>query len=159
MFEREATLVRLALGALNTDNENTENFVTVHHIGSTSVPKIYAKPIIDMLGMVRDIEKIDPRAFDEIGYVFREEGGIPFCRFLYKGDWALRSHHLHIFEAGAPQIQRHLVFRDYLRKNVEEKKCSCGRHDRSRRFFWVTCLAWTILGCAGLLSEDAGGIE
>jgi GrpB-like predicted nucleotidyltransferase (UPF0157 family) len=111
-FEKEATVVRQALGA---------NFVAVHHIGSTSVPGLAAKPIIDMLGVVHDITQIDAVALDRLGYENRGELGIAFRRFFQKGV-PRRTHHLHIWEEGNPDIDRHLLFRDYLRSRPDDVK-------------------------------------
>ncbi len=94
----------------------------IHHIGSTSIDTIYAKPIIDMLAEVKDIEKVAPlnAAIEALGYVSMGELGIPGRRFFRKDNHAgIRTHHLHVFEVGSPQIDRHLVFRDYLRCHVE----------------------------------------
>ena len=50
MYELEETLIRSILG---------DELLEIHHIGSTSIPRIYAKPIIDILPVVRDIHRID----------------------------------------------------------------------------------------------------
>ncbi len=87
----------------------------IHHIGSTSIPGIYAKPIIDILGGARKIEDIDPYndAMARIGYGARGEFGLPGRRFFVKGV-PKRTHHLHIFESGNTELTRHLAFRDYM---------------------------------------------
>jgi GrpB-like predicted nucleotidyltransferase (UPF0157 family) len=72
--------------------------------------------------VVRDIEKID--AFNErmsqLGYLPKGENGIPGRRFFIKGDEIHRTHHLHIFAVGHPDIERHLNFRDYLIAHPED---------------------------------------
>jgi GrpB-like predicted nucleotidyltransferase (UPF0157 family) len=93
--------------------------LSIHHFGSTSIPGICAKPIIDILLIVRDIEAVDalvPR-LEKLGYHAVGEYGISGRRFFYKGNDDLRSHHLHIYESGNPHILRHLVFRDYMRSH------------------------------------------
>ncbi len=87
----------------------------IHHIGSTSIPGIYAKPIIDILGGARKIEDIDKYtdAMARIGYEAWGEFGLPGRRFFVKGV-PKRTHNLHIFEAGNTEITRHLAFRDYM---------------------------------------------
>ncbi len=107
-FEREAEQMTKALGG---------NVVTVHHIGSTAIPGIYAKPILDILLVVRSHAELDAKqaALEAIGYEARGEAGIPGRRF-FRQDNALgdRTHQIHAFEDGSPQIMRHLAFRDYL---------------------------------------------
>ncbi|MDZ7960500.1 MAG: GrpB family protein [Aulosira sp. DedQUE10] len=107
-FEDEAKLVALALG---------ENVVAIHHIGSTSIPNIYAKPIIDMLVQVKDIAKLDEQnsAMTALGYEVMGEFGVPGRRFFRKDDeTGTRTHHIHIFEFNFSELQRHLAFRDYM---------------------------------------------
>jgi GrpB-like predicted nucleotidyltransferase (UPF0157 family) len=112
-FRREAAVLAGLLG---------EELVAVHHIGSTSVPGLAAKPIVDMLVEVRAIAAIDDLtpALVERGYLARGEFGIPGRRYLIKGTIEERSHHIHIYEAGNPEIARHLAFRDYLRTHAED---------------------------------------
>ena len=95
--------------------------VAIHHIGSTAVPGIKAKPVIDLLVVVTDLDALDLQAsaLSEIGYQPRGDFGIPGRRFFTKDTSGLRSHHLHCFAAGDPHIERHLLFRDYLRAHPE----------------------------------------
>jgi GrpB-like predicted nucleotidyltransferase (UPF0157 family) len=90
-------------------------FVDIHHIGSTAIPLVKAKPIIDILVEVEDINKVDSynRQMEELGYEALGEYGIPKRRFFQEGG-NNRTHHVHIFEKGSPQIKRHIDFRDYL---------------------------------------------
>lgn len=107
-FEAEAALLRQIFGA---------EMLSIHHFGSTSIPGISAKPIIDILLIVRDIQRVDrlnPR-LTAIGYVCVGEYGIPGRRFFYKGSDEFRTHHLHVYQSGSPHILRHLAFRDYMR--------------------------------------------
>lgn len=96
----------------------------IHHIGSTAIPGIRAKPIIDVLVEVRDIEAVDAfnETLQERGYIPKGEHGIPGRRFFIKGTEEIRSHHIHIFERGDPEVNRHLDFRDYLRAHPEEAR-------------------------------------
>jgi GrpB-like predicted nucleotidyltransferase (UPF0157 family) len=103
IFAYEAKLMQDALGA---------NCTYIHHIGSTAVPGLAAKPIIDMIPVVQRLDKIDDSKLVALGYTPRGELGMPFRRFYNKGD--PRSHHLHIWEEGNPEISKHLLFRDYL---------------------------------------------
>ncbi|AIF42851.1 GrpB family protein [Virgibacillus sp. SK37] len=90
----------------------------IYHIGSTSVPGLKAKPIIDIMPVVKDIEKVDSynEGMQRIGYEPMGEYGIPRRRFFRKGGED-RTHHVHIFEIDSPEAIRHLAFRDYLRVN------------------------------------------
>ncbi|MBO0600146.1 GrpB family protein [Sporosarcina sp. E16_3] len=90
--------------------------IEVHHIGSTSVNGLQAKPIIDVMPVVRDINRIDKfnTAMLAIGYEPKGENGIAERRYFQKGG-DNRTHHVHIYEWGNSEIERHLAFRDYLR--------------------------------------------
>ncbi|MEM6385164.1 MAG: GrpB family protein [Pseudomonadota bacterium] len=107
-FEREAAVLSRELADLR---------IEFHHIGSTAIPGILAKPILDMLGVVDDLPRLDARqaAFEEAGYEAMGAYGIDGRRYFRKHDESgQRTHHLHIFERGAPHVERHLAFRDYL---------------------------------------------
>ncbi|MEG4632546.1 GrpB family protein [Microcoleus sp. AR_TQ3_B6] len=113
-FETESKLIALAL---------RDNVVAIHHIGSTAIPQIHAKPIIDMLVEVKDITKIDVQSseIEALGYEAMGEFGISGRRFFRKGNEAgIRTHHIHTFEVASPQIERHLAFRDYMISHPEE---------------------------------------
>ncbi len=100
--------------------------VNIHHIGSTSIPETCAKPVIDVLIEVIDIERVDalnPLMVD-FGYEPRGEAGIEQRRFFRKGGDD-RSHHVHTFEIGNTHIDRHLNFRDYLNIHPELAKEYC----------------------------------
>ncbi len=95
------------------------NLVAIHHIGSTSVPYLEAKPIIDIMPVVKDINQIDSlnSSFEELGYECMGEFGIPGRRYFRKGG-EFRTHQIHIFEeSNIFDIQRHLAVRDYLRSH------------------------------------------
>ena len=93
------------------------NLVEIYHIGSTSIPSIYAKPVIDLLIEVEDINKVDlqNRLMANLGYQAKGEFGMRDRRFFRKDNSeGKRTHHVHIFATNSPQISRHLAFRDYL---------------------------------------------
>ena len=95
--------------------------IGIHHIGSTSVPGIKAKPILDFVMEVEDLEDVIQSidALEDLGYMSRGEYGISGRQFFTKDTHGERSHHLHVFQTGHPDIERHLVFRDFLRANLE----------------------------------------
>ena len=111
-FELEAAKIKQALG---------NNCIEVHHIGSTSVPELAAKPIIDMIPVVRDICAVDKLAMEALGYETKGEFGIPFRSYFTKGK-DIRTHNVHIFEQGNLEIDRHLKFRDWMRNNPADKE-------------------------------------
>ena len=91
--------------------------VQVHHIGSTAIPDILAKPIIDLLGIVSSLADADAkaRALENLGYEVMGAYGIEGRRYFRKMDNnGTRTHHFHIFEEGSLHVERHLAFRDYL---------------------------------------------
>ena len=101
-----------------------EEIIDIFHIGSTSVPAIgYAKPIIDILLVVKNIDKVD--LFNEelrrSGYEPKGENGIAGRRYFPKGN-ENRTHHLHIFEVGNENITTHLDFKEYMMKHPEDAK-------------------------------------
>jgi GrpB-like predicted nucleotidyltransferase (UPF0157 family) len=107
-FEGEARQVAAALG---------ENVLAIHHIGSTAIPGIYAKPIVDLLVEVGDLTEVDGRAsaMESLGYEVKGEYGIPGRRYFRKDNReGIRTHHVHAFEAGSAEVERHLAFRDYM---------------------------------------------
>lgn len=91
------------------------------HIGSTSIPGIVAKPIIDILGSVGSLSDLDKKKeiFESIGYEYKGEYGIQGRRYcvLYSPDKTTAFVHLHFFEHENAEVSKHLLFRDYLRKN------------------------------------------
>ncbi len=98
-----------------------EEWVNSFHIGSTSVPGLKAKPIIDILLVVNDIHKLDSfsKQFQELGYEIKGEFGITGRRYFRKGG-DHRTHQIHAFQYNnMEEIERHLAFRDYLREHPE----------------------------------------
>lgn len=112
MFESEAAVIKQALGS---------NCITIHHIGSTSVPGLSAKPIIDMLPVVRDIQEVDTatKAMESLGYEAKGEFGIAFRRYFQKGK-NIRTHNVHVYQESDPEISRYLKFRDWMRSHADD---------------------------------------
>ena len=114
MFETEADLIKEIL---------QENLVEIHHIGSTAVEGLSAKPIIDIMPVVKSLETVDTVSskFEEIGYEYLGEFGIKGRRYLRKGGDE-RTHQIHIFAEGdTNNINRHLAFRNYMRTHPKER--------------------------------------
>ncbi|MCP3764353.1 GrpB family protein [Domibacillus sp. A3M-37] len=102
-----------------------DELVDIFHIGSTSVPAIgFAKPIIDILIVVRSIENVDLYNSEmlKLAYEPKGENGIAGRRYFTKGK-DNRTHHVHIFQVGSEYIKVHLDFKEFLVKNpIEAKK-------------------------------------
>ncbi|MDN5708889.1 MAG: GrpB family protein [Planococcus sp. (in: firmicutes)] len=110
-FEHAAEAIRGMLGS---------KCLKVEHIGSTAVPGLAAKPVIDLLVAVSDIEAIDryEEDFRKLGYQAKGENGLPGRRYFERGGNE-RTHHVHCYEQGSLEISRHLAFRDFLKANPQ----------------------------------------
>ncbi|RLL48291.1 GrpB family protein [Oceanobacillus piezotolerans] len=129
IFASEAEKLRSTFG---------EELVEVHHIGSTSVHGLKAKPIIDIMIIVKEISRVDyyNKDLQFLGYEPMGENGITGRRFFQKGG-NNRSHHIHIFQIGSPEITRHLAFRDYLRAHPKVRnKYGALKEQLANRFPW-----------------------
>ncbi len=115
-FDAEAKKVAAALG---------ESITAIHHIGSTAIPDIYAKPVIDMLVEIEDVAEVDGRnaVMESLGYEVMGEFGIPGRRYFRKdNEKGIRTHQIHAFEAGSEGAVRHIAFRDYLIAHPDDAK-------------------------------------
>lgn len=113
LFEVEADKIREVF---------QDDLIDIHHIGSTSVPHLKAKPIIDIMPVVKEIERVDlhNEAMIELGYEPLGEFGIQGRRYFRKGG-GNRTHHIHIFQKRNDlAIERHLAVRDYLRTHPKK---------------------------------------
>jgi len=121
IFERERELILRACGA--------NAFVRIEHVGSTSVPGLAAKPIVDMMPGLRSLDDAPPLVplLASIGYQYVPEfehdtasgPGMPFRRYFRKDVASERAFHLHMVEVGSEFWIDHLLFRDYLRAHPE----------------------------------------
>ncbi len=86
----------------------------LQHIGSTAIPGIVAKPILDIGLAVSSFRKgyLLVLPLEELGYEFMGENGVP--NRLYFNFGFPTTAHLHLFELGSPEWQAHILFRDYL---------------------------------------------
>ncbi len=109
-YEAERTLILQIIG---------EHVAAIEHMGSTAVPGLAAKPIIDILLGVRALGEapacIQPLANIGYEYVPEYETSIPERRYFHKGPPQARTHHLHMVEVTSEFWKRQLAFRDYLR--------------------------------------------
>lgn len=97
--------------------------VVIEHVGSTSVPGLAAKPIIDIMIGVHDFSLIDsfvpPIVALGYDYIAKYEDVMPFRRYLRKMRGERNTHHIHMVAFGEEFWQRHILFRDYLRNNLD----------------------------------------
>lgn len=105
-FETEKLLLSKAIGS---------NAVKIDHIGSTSVPGLAAKSVIDILVEVRSLQKLDEtnKGIEALGYLIKGENGISGRRYFQKGA-CQRSHHIHAFQTNDLHLRRHIAFKEYL---------------------------------------------
>ncbi|MDT4898523.1 MAG: hypothetical protein QOH25_3600 [Acidobacteriota bacterium] len=119
-FETLARVIADALG---------DSALRIEHIGSTSVPGLAAKPIIDILVVVQD-------SADESTYLPQLEASGYVLR-VREPDWnehrmfrtPEKDVHIHIYSADCPEIQRNLAFRERLRRSNED----CRRYEQTKR--------------------------
>ena len=114
-FERESARIQQALGSFA---------VAIEHAGSTSVPGLPSKPIIDILVGVPSLEEARQRCIEPItslGYIYMPEyvSWLPGELFFRKGPPGPWTHHLHMMEPSHFRWETLLVFRDYLRAHPE----------------------------------------
>ena len=118
-YDAEAAQLRQVFGV---------DLASIHHVGSTSIPGIRSKPIIDILIVIQDIARV--RDFDEgmiaLGYRPRGEGTGAFAtpgRFYFNKPAAnIHTHHAHVMQRGHFDVEDKLNFRDYLRTHPEDAK-------------------------------------
>ena len=106
IFEKEAALIRQAMA---------DNCIAIHHVGSTSVQDLAAKPKIDIIAVVKDLF-FDKSQLEAIGYRYRGGFNIPLRR-SFTIRTADRNINLHVFEENDPEIELNILFRDHLREN------------------------------------------
>lgn len=109
-FNEEAKRIHSALG---------QNCVAIHHIGSTSVPELAAKPKIDIIAEVERLT-FKHEKLTNIGYEYRGGFNLPTRKsFTFRSEGL--NVNLHVFEKNDPEIELNLLFRDYLRNSKTER--------------------------------------
>ncbi len=134
LFQAESELIRKQIGSY---------LEALEHVGSTAVPGLGAKPIIDIMPGLRQLSDargcIEPLAAIGYEYVPEYENELPERRYFRKGPPEGRTHHVHMVENATEFWQRHLLFRDYLRthpetaEEYEALKHSLAREHRTDR--------------------------
>lgn len=114
VFAGEAQAIRQALG---------DTLVAIEHVGSTAVPGLAAKPIVDIMVGVHSLEnaKAAIPELESFGCSYWREDTIPARLYFVKGlpPNGPRSHHIHFVERQSEFWRTHLLFRDYLRTHSE----------------------------------------
>lgn len=110
LFEEERRRLQEVAGNL---------LVSIEHIGSTAVPDMEAKPIIDIAARIRSIADLDKcvKILSAAGYEYKGEYNLPGRYFFVKGE--PHTHYLHIVEMNSNHWKAWIAFRDYLRGNKE----------------------------------------
>jgi GrpB-like predicted nucleotidyltransferase (UPF0157 family) len=111
-YERVAADIRVALGT---------TALRVEHVGSTAIPDILAKPVIDVLVLVEayDPESVYKGPLESVGYRFghRDESHV-----FFEGSPRGMPVYVHVVEESAKDSRKMIVFRDYLRAHPEEAR-------------------------------------
>lgn len=120
-FERERALILRPCGE--------RAFAAIEHIGSTAVPGLAAKPIIDVMPGLRSLDDAPPLIplLESIGYEYVPEferpnefdDGMPFRRYFRKDERGERAYHVHMVAVGSDFWRDQLMFRDYLRDHPD----------------------------------------
>ena len=112
-FEEECDRLVAAVGPLA---------LAIEHVGSTSVPGLCAKPVIDIAIGVTDLltgkECVGP--LSDIAYEYKGDAGIPGRHFFAKGNPENRTHYVHVEPLNGVLWRNHILFRDYLRCHPDE---------------------------------------
>ncbi|USK74418.1 GrpB family protein [Peribacillus frigoritolerans] len=101
-----------------------ENYIYIEHIGSTSVTGLGAKPILDIMVGVNNLDEVDKfiEPLKQIGYEFVSHKEFPERRFFRRGLWGAGTHHLHIYKFGSGHWNNNILFRNYLRTHSDVLK-------------------------------------
>jgi GrpB-like predicted nucleotidyltransferase (UPF0157 family) len=140
----------------------------VHHIGSTAIPGIHAKPILDLLPVVRSLTELEShrRTIEGLGYQWLGEYGLTGRRYCIRTDpvTGRRLVQLHCFAEGSSEIVRHLAFRNYLRERpdvaraYDREKARCRDLHRGDSHAYGDCkAAWINAVEAEALAHYAAG--
>lgn len=99
-----------------------DRVLEIQHVGSTAIPGVPAKPVLDILVGVEDFDhaSVCVGLLENIGYCYRHEYGIPRRHYFVRGD--PRTHHLHMVERGSDHWAITIAFRDLLNRDAESAR-------------------------------------
>ena len=100
-----------------------DNVLEIKHVGSTSIEGLCAKPVIDIMVTVNklsDVEKFKHLFTKELGYDFRDDGGIKGEYLVRKGTPDARTHFIHIVENKSERYENFIYFKKYLENHPEK---------------------------------------
>ena len=126
LFEEEKARLEAAIG---------DDVLDIQHVGSTSIPGMIAKPILDIGIAVKDYEeaRVCIRSIEQLGYEYRGELGIPRRHYFVKGE--PRTHHIHMNERSSRDWGNQVLFRDYLIHHPEQaEKYAALKRELAERY-------------------------
>ena len=127
-FEAEAEILGELLG---------DTALAIHHIGSTAVAGLDAKPVIDLMVEVTDLETVQSMTdeFNKAGYEVLGESGIPGRHFVTRNSDRERTHDIHFFQTGHIEIEQMILFRDRMRENpIEAEAYSKLKNELAKQY-------------------------
>jgi len=110
-YEVNAKKIKSALG---------ENCVAIHHVGSTAVPDLPAKPKIDIVAEVKNLG-FSYEPLENLGYTYRGSFNLPLRKSFTQRNGKVKVN-LHIFEQNDPEVELNLLFRDFLRTHRDARE-------------------------------------
>ncbi len=136
LFAEEERVLRASIGAYVMD---------IQHVGSTAIPGLEAKPIIDIAVAVRRLEDVEKciEPLERLGYEYKGDEGHPGRFFFAKGGPSRRTHYVHVVEWNSDSWKNLLLFRDYLRQHKEaaeeyaKLKRELARKSQGNRAFYT----------------------
>ena len=157
LFRALGTALRQALG---------ETALRIHHIGSTAVPGLDAKPIIDVQISVESFEPLDAfrLPLESLGFIFRAENPELTKRYFREAPGERRTH-IHVRRAGSWSEQFALLFRDYMRSHAGDAeeyaalKVRLAKQYRDDRLGYTTAkgdFIWRVIARADQWAQDTG---
>ncbi|MBX3436741.1 MAG: GrpB family protein [Planctomycetaceae bacterium] len=136
--EEEAARLHQAIGT---------PLIVVHHIGSTAIPGMLAKPILDLIPVFQSLDLADRSRvlIEQLGYKWWGENGLPGRRYCTLDDpqSGRRIAQLHCYALASPEIDRHLAFRDYLRARPDVAQAYADEKARCRALHPLNSHAYT----------------
>jgi len=154
LAKQEATRLVDAIG---------DGLAAVHHVGSTAICGIRAKPILDLLPVFDALTAMEHAryAIESLGYEWWGEYGLPGRRYCTLDDTATgrRRAQLHCYVDGSPEIERHLAFRDYLRARADVASAYDAEKARCRDVHPLDSHAYSVSKSEWICRVEAEALE